>query len=155
MSVAAPRSASQRKADTLALLRTAVLDGWVASAGLVEGAVRAHLVPLSLAWIDEHVVISLDADSITARNIVAHRSARLGIGETRDVVMIDATVDEVVPVAGAPRELGDRFAAQADWDPRTAGGYIYIVLRPQRIQAWRNVDEDAGRTIMRDGTWVD
>ena len=42
----APRSRAQRKADTLALLRTEV-DCWVASADKVG---NAHLVPLSFYW---------------------------------------------------------------------------------------------------------
>jgi hypothetical protein len=29
------------------------------------------------------------------------------------------------------------------------------VLRPERIQAWREADEIAGRTLMRDGAWLD
>jgi len=44
---------------------------------------------------------------------------------------------------------------QADWDPRTAGAsHAYLVLRPERIQAWREENELAGRTLMRDGTWL-
>jgi hypothetical protein len=51
-------------------------------------------------------------------------------------------------------ELGEAYAAQADWDPRTSSGYVFLVLRPVRIQAWRESDEIAGRTLMRDGAWV-
>lgn len=28
-------------------------------------------------------------------------------------------------------------------------------LRPRTIQVWREVDEMVGRTVMRDGTWLD
>jgi hypothetical protein len=31
---------------------------------------------------------------------------------------------------------------------------VFLVLRPVRIQAWRESDEIAGRTLMRDGAWV-
>ena len=58
MSVAAPRTATERKADTLAMLGTPAIDVWVASASIVNGTMRAHLVPLSLAWIDERVQMS-------------------------------------------------------------------------------------------------
>ena len=92
MSVAAPRTATERKADTLAMLGTPAIDVWVASADIVDGAMRAHLVPLSLAWIDERVVIAVGSDSATARNIREHGTARLGLGPTRDVVMIDAVL---------------------------------------------------------------
>jgi hypothetical protein len=29
-----------------------------------------------------------------------------------------------------------------------------VVLRPDRIQAWRESNELAGRLLMRDGTWL-
>jgi hypothetical protein len=63
-------------------------------------------------------------------------------------------LEQVVPVAEAPTSLADAYAAQADWDPRTAPGYAYVVLRPERIQAWRESNELTGRTIMRAGRWV-
>jgi hypothetical protein len=113
-----------------------------------------YLVPLSLAWIDDRVVLALAAGSRTARNVRARGAARLALGPTRDVVMIDAVLERVVPVGDAG-PWGDRYAAQADWDPRDAGGdYVYLVLRPERVQAWREADEIAGRTLMRDGAWL-
>ena len=40
-------------------------------------------------------------------------------------------------------------------DPRAAGDpYGFLVLRPERIQAGREVDEIPGRTLMRDGAWL-
>jgi hypothetical protein len=147
-----PRDPGTRKADTLAKLHEPAVDVWVASAA--DGV--AHLVPLSLAWLDERVVLALDEASVTARNVAAAGAVRLGLGPTRDVVMIDAALERTVPVADAPAGLGDGYAAQADWDPRTdAGeGYVYLVLRPVRIQAWREANELSGRTLMRDGTWL-
>ena len=147
-----PRDLRTRKVDTLAKLGERPVDVWVASAA--DGA--AHLVPLSLAWLDERVVLALEEGSATARNVGSAGAARLGLGPTRDVVMIDAVLERTVPVAEAPPELGDGYAAQTDWDPRddTDGGYVYQVLRPVRIQAWREVNELAGRTLMRDGTWL-
>jgi hypothetical protein len=144
------RSREQRKADALAILGAAEADVWVASAS-EDGP---YLVPLSLAWIDERVVLAVEASSRTARNIIARGTARLGAGRTRDVVMIDAVLERWVPV-GEAGQIGEGYAAQADWDPRTAGGdYIYLVLRPDRIQAWREANEIAGRLLMRGGTWL-
>lgn len=146
-----PRSAEQRRADTLARLAAPVLDGWVASAG----PAGAHLVPLSVHWTGERLVIAVDLASVTARNIAASGRARIGLGATRDVVMVDATLDRAVPVADAPAELADGYAGQSDWDPRAApDGYGYLVLAPRRIQAWREANEIAGRTLMRDGAWL-
>jgi hypothetical protein len=127
----------------------------VATADLGAGEVRPHLVPLSVAWIDGHLVIAIEPSSLTARNLQAQGGARVGLGPTRDVVMIDTVLDGVVPVAQAPAELAEGYAEQADWDPRDDQGYVYVVLRPRRIQAWRESNELGGRTIMRDGRWAE
>ena len=144
------RDRATRKADALALLATPAVDVWVATAS-ATGA--PHLVPVSLAWVDERAVIAVEAASVTARNLAASGTARLAVGPTRDVVMIDAMLDTAVDV-GADGPLGAAYVAQADWDPRLSSGYVFLVLRPVRVQAWREADEIAGRTIMRDGTWL-
>jgi hypothetical protein len=147
-----PRTGEQRKADVLAKLTAHHADVWVASA---PEPGPAHLVPLSLAWDGERVIIAVEPSAVTARNIEASKTARLALGATRDVVMIDATLEGVVDAEQAPSELADAYAAQADWDPRVAGvPFRFYVLRPRRIQAWREVDELAGRTVMRDGVWL-
>jgi hypothetical protein len=153
---AEPRSTEERKADTLAKLHARGMDVWVASASVSDdGSAHPYVVPLSLAWIDERAVIVVESDSRTARNIVEHRVARLALGPTRDVVIVDAVLDQVVALEDAPVALAERYADQADWDPRTARGqFVYVVLRPERIQAWREVNELAHRTLMRNGSWV-
>jgi pyridoxamine 5'-phosphate oxidase-like protein len=145
-----PRDGRVRKADALAKLATPAIDAWVSSA---SAAGEAHLVPLSIAWVDERVVIAVAETSATARNLTASGRARLALGPTRDVVMIDAVLDRAVG-AGDDGALGDAYAAQADWDPRSATGYVFLVLRPVRVQAWREADEIPGRTLMRDGRWA-
>jgi hypothetical protein len=132
------------------MLTTPGVDVWVATA---SPAGAAHLVPVSLAWIDERAVIAVEGSSVTARNLTASGAARLAIGPTRDVVMIDATLENAVDVGG-DGPLGAAYVAQADWDPRLSGGYVFLVLRPVRVQAWREANEIAGRTLMRDGTWL-
>ena len=145
-----PRDAATRKADTLAMLTTAAVDVWVATAS-PEG--EAHLVPVSLAWVDERVVMAIPENSVTARNLAASGRARLAVGPTRDVVMMDAVLERSVGVDEDP-PLGEAYAAQSDWDPRGDSDYVFLVLRPERLQAWREADEIAGRTLMRDGAWV-
>jgi hypothetical protein len=148
------RSREQRRVDTLARLSEPALDVWVATAAATaDGQAGAYLVPLSLAWVDEQVVLATEADSVTARNIVSAGRARLGLGPTRDVVMIDAELEQVYGIDEVPANLARRYAAQADWDPREAG-MRFLVLRPQRIQAWREVNELPGRTLMRGGEWI-
>jgi hypothetical protein len=145
-----PRDAARRKADTLAMLATPEIDVWVATAS-ADG--REHLVPLSLAWVDERLVIAVATTSRTARDIAASGRARMAVGPTRDVTMIDARLERAVDVTEAG-PLADAYAAQADWDPRGSEGYQYVVLRPERIQAWRESDEIPGRTLMRDAEWL-
>lgn len=151
-----PRTPEQRKTDTLAKLSAPAVDVWVATAGAEAGGhASSYLVPLSLAWIDERVVLATEADSVTARNITSQRHARLGLGPTRDVVMIDAELEQAYGLDEVPDGLARQYAMQADWDPRTSGGRMrFLVLRPLRIQAWREVNELPGRTLMRGGAWI-
>jgi hypothetical protein len=150
-----PRTAAQRKADTLALLTSEVVDVWVATASQEQGVVRPHLVPVSLAWLDDdRVAIAIQATSRTARELVAHGVARLGVGPTRDVVMLDVVLEAVAEIDAVPPAVVDRYLAQSDWDPRSSPGYVFAILRPTRIQAWRESDEIPGRTLMRDGRWL-
>jgi hypothetical protein len=152
MAGSAPRTGSERKTDVLAKLDARHADAWVASA---SSAGKAHLVPLSYAWDGERIILAIQQTSATARNITASDRARLALGGTRDVVMIDATLDAVVELERASPQLADGYAQQADWDPRSAGGgYVFVLLLPERIQAWREADEIAGRTLMRAGAWL-
>jgi hypothetical protein len=146
------RTREQRKADTLAKLSAPAADVWVATAA---ADASAYLVPLSLAWLDERVVLATDADSVTARNVISQGHARLGLGPTRDVVLIDAELEQVYSLDEVPADLARGYATQADWDPRESGGQMrFLVLRPQRIQAWREANELPGRTLMRGGAWI-
>jgi len=144
------RDQPTRKADTLRMLATQAIDVWVATA---SDAGVPYLVPVSLAWVGERAVIAVERSSVTARNLIAAGAARLGVGPTRDVVMVDAVLEKTVDVA-ADDALGAAYAAQADWDPRGSTGYVFFVLRPVRVQAWREANEMAGRTLMRDGRWL-
>lgn len=150
--MAPPRSPEERKSDTLAKLATHTADIWVATAS-ADGA--AHLVPLSLAWDGDRIILATERRSATLQNLSRVGRARLGLGPERDVVMIDAVLVSVIDVADAPGAVGDAFAAQSDWDPRDApDGYAFVVLAPERIQAWREANEIAGRTLMRHGHWL-
>ena len=76
------------------------------------------------------------------------------MGPTRDVVMIEGTVQATQAAADIPPETGDAFAGKTGFDPRELTGYLYFRIRPQRIQAWREANELAGRELMRDGQWT-
>ena len=79
----------------------------------------------------------------------------MGLGPTRDVVMIDADLEQVYSLDEVSADIAQGYAMQADWDPRESGGQMrFLVLRPQRIQAWREANELPGRTLMRGGEWI-
>ena len=150
MDTTEPRSRAQRRADTERRLAHDV-DLWVASAS-ADGT--PYLVPLSFDWDGEALLLATPADSPTGRNLAATRSARLGLGPTRDVTMIDGEV-EILELAELAPEQGDRFAARTGFDPRTlATPYRWFRIVPRRIQAWREVDELSDRELMRAGRWL-
>src|SRR5258708_18608380 len=96
MTAAGPRTREQRRADTRASLTAPPADVGVGTAAVgADGRASSSMVPLSLAWIDGRVVLATEADSVTARNITSEGQARLGLGPTRDVVMIDAELERV------------------------------------------------------------
>jgi hypothetical protein len=146
-----PRSRNQRLADARARLQSDI-DVWVATASL-DGT--PYLVPLSLDWDGERVIVCAQRTSRTIENLVRSRVARLGIGLTRDVVMIDAVVDNSDGLDEVSAAMAERYAQRTGWDPRLEGGdYVYVSLQPRRVQAWREANELPGRTIMRDGEWL-
>ena len=145
-----PRPRDQRRRDTEQRL-TADTDRWLASAS-ADGA--PYLVPLSFDWDGEALLVATPINSPTGRNLAASRVARLALGLTRDVTLIDGDV-EILPMEALPAEQGDNFAARAGFDPRQSGpSYRWFRITPRRVQAWREVDELADRELMRDGRWL-
>lgn len=144
-----PRSTEQRRKDALYRLGHDV-DAWVATTDTDTGAPR--LTPLSFLWHDDSLLFSTSATSPTARNLATNPSVQVGIGLTRDVVLVQGTV-QTLPVISD--DLGDAFAVKAGFDPRTLStAYPYFLLTPRTIQVWREEDELSGRWVMRDGVWL-
>ncbi len=109
-----------------------------------------HLVPVSHTWNGTEVVVATGPSSRTLANITANPKVRLALGETRDVVMIDAALVSTVPPPDAPAVLADGYAAQAGWDPQTdEGDYVYLVLGPERILGRRRGIGGADRHAQR------
>jgi hypothetical protein len=152
----APRPYAARKDHALELLGAPAADAWV---GTGSPDAPGYLVPLSIGWTGAAIVLVTERRSATARNLAASGAARLAVGGTRDVVLIDATLAGTHALSDpAANELLETFAAQSDWDPRgsaDADAYAAFELRPDRIQAWREANELAGRTLMRDGAWLE
>lgn len=148
---APPRTAEERRADTNLKLEAQGADVWVATA---SSSGVEHLVPLSYAWDGDAIILAAMPTSPTVRNVQAAGRARLGFGPTRDVVLVDATLDRVTAATDALPATADRYAEQSGWDPRRESDpYVFVFLRPRRIQAWREANELDGKTIMRDGVW--
>ena len=147
---AEPRSRADRRRDTEHRL-TNDIDAWVASAS-ADG--KPYLVPLSFDWDGAAVLVATPTNSPTGRNLDRSRMARLALGHTRDVTMIEADV-EVIEIGELPQEQGDRFASRSGFDPRgLTSSYRWFRITPRRIQAWREVDELPERELMRDGRWL-
>jgi hypothetical protein len=141
------RNLSQRLQDAQRRLAQDT-DAWVATADPHSGA--PYLVPLSFLWDGTTLLIATPERSPTGRNLLATGLVRLGIGPTRDLVLVEG-VAQAVPV---PAETADAFTAKAGFDPRQLAGYRYFRIRPQRVQAWREANELAARDLMRDGHWL-
>jgi hypothetical protein len=145
------RTPEQRKRDTLDRLAHDV-DAWVATADAAGGI--PYLVPLSFLWDGTTLLFATPGASPTGRNLRASGNVRLGLGPTRDVVLIEGaaqplTADELQP------EEGNAFAARTGFDPRALSApYLYFRVQPRRIQAWREANELEGRELMRDGRWL-
>jgi hypothetical protein len=145
-----PRSRAQRRRDTLATLEREV-DAWVASA---DAGGRAHLVPLSYHWDGTALTVATPRASRTARNLIRAGWARVALGPTRDVIVVEGPVRELA--IGADPELEDAHAAATGFDARTEPEeYVYLRITPRAVQAWREANELAGRQLMRDGRWIE
>ena len=149
MTTPPPRSRSRRIRDTLRRLEHDV-DAWVATAD----AGSPYLVPLSFLWDGVDLLFATPATSPTGRNLRATGRVRLAVGLTRDVVLIEGTAETLQPT-DVGDDVADAFVAKAGFDPRASTvAYHYVRVQPQRLQAWREVDELADRDLMRDGQWL-
>ena len=144
-----PRSTAQRRIDALEKLHSAV-DLWVASADEEGGA---YLLPLSYHWDGKALTLATPRSSRTARNLIRARWARVGLGPTRDVVIVEGPVEAIA--IGADPDLEEAHARSAGFDPREeAEEYVYLRVTPRAILAWREANELPGRRIMRRGEWL-
>lgn len=147
----AARSLRQRRAYALEQL-AARHQMWLATASDGHGP---HLIPVSYAWDASTLTLTTATfeRSRTAANLRAASRARAAIGETADVVMIDASAT-LVPVGAIDSHAADAYA-RVSGDPRVTPGFVYIQLAPLRIQVWNGFHEFTGRTVMSGGQWLD
>ncbi|MCX4535178.1 MULTISPECIES: pyridoxamine 5'-phosphate oxidase family protein [unclassified Streptomyces] len=143
------RSREQRKQDVFDRFEKDE-DAWVASAS-ADGV--PTLVPLSFVWDDGTLLMATRRTNPTARNVTPAGQARISLGHTRDVVLVDATA-EVVEGAELSVESGDAFATKLNWDPRGRTSWVYLRFTPYAVRAWREENELSERELMAEGTWL-
>lgn len=149
--VAPSRTKQERRRDALSRLEHDV-DAWVATADGETGT--PYLVPLSFLWDGSALLVATPASSPTSRNLQATGKVRLGIGPTRDLVIIEGDARALAAGELAP-EVADEFSTKTGFDPRQLSStYLYFSIRPQRLQAWREANELSGRELMLDGDWL-
>ena len=94
----------QRKRDALSRLERDG-DAWAATAS--EGG-TPYRAPLSFLWDGATLLIATPVSSPTGRNLQATGRVRLGIGPTRDVVVIEGAA-EALALTEIAAEVGDAF----------------------------------------------
>ncbi|WP_424217499.1 pyridoxamine 5'-phosphate oxidase family protein (plasmid) [Streptomyces sp. BI20] len=137
------RTRAERRRAVLDRL-AAERDVWVATAG-ADGT--PCLVPLWFRWDGEAVWFATRRTNPTGRNLEGGARARLALGDTEDVVMLDGEVT-VFPAEEVPAGPADGFAARFGWDPRREAGYAYYRVVPDEVRAWRHVRELKGRQLL-------
>ncbi len=141
---------SERRAAAIEHLRSNS-NFWLATASDGRGP---HLIPASYWWDGTQLTTATFEDSRTLKNIQTQPKIRASIGSTADVLMIDAIAD-IVAVTDIDTAAAEGYARASRNDPRSVPGFVYLRLTPQRMQVWRGSSEFAGRTVMRDGVWLD
>ncbi|MGW8762638.1 pyridoxamine 5'-phosphate oxidase family protein [Streptomyces sp. NPDC055815] len=146
-----PRDTARRIRDVLGRLDEEQ-DIWVSTA---DATGEPYLVPLSFLWDSTHLWLCTRLSNPTGRNLAANGRARLALGHTRDVVLLDGEVTTFGPEQ-VPVEAADAFHKKTGWDPRGSGpAYSWFRVRPTEVQAWHEEPELVGRHLMRDGAWTE
>jgi len=143
------RTLSERREAALERLRSNS-NLWLATASDGRGP---HLIPVSYWWDGARLLTATFEGSRTLRNVQVQPKVRASIGSTGDVLMIDATA--VVMAMADVEETAAEGYAQASGVPRSAPGFTYVQLVPERMQVWNGRAEFSGRTVMRAGVWLD
>ena len=77
-----------------------------------------------------------------------------GMAQLSSAAAKEVVAGEGMVLAPGIVDIHTHYDAQLTWDPTASPGYVFFVLRPRRVQAWREANEISGRTLMRDGRWL-
>lgn len=124
-------------------------DCWLATSG-EDGP---WLVPLSFVWHHEQIVMATGSRSRVVRDVRARATVRVALGTTRDVVMVHGRA-RVRSFEEVGTDLHDALVVKLGGDPGTWADALLLVA-PQRVQAWREENELAGRELMAEGRWLE
>jgi general stress protein 26 len=145
-----PRTPQQRVADALARLESEA-DAWITTS---SSSGEPHLIPLSLAWDGQRILMATPSSTLTVRNVQVNPEVRIALGDTQDVVVLRATA-EAKPLESLDQSTLDEFVARVGWTPRPEEGpWTMLVMTPYLVHAWNGIEEFDGRTIMSDGRWI-
>jgi hypothetical protein len=123
---------------------------WFATA---NGSGGPHLVPLGFVWRDERMVLASSSTNRTIGNVRETGVARVALGQTDDVVMIDGPV-QLVGVDSIDTTVAAEYEQKYAVDPREIPGWTFLQLTPERIQVFRDAPEPTqARTVMSAGAW--
>jgi hypothetical protein len=100
------------------------------------------------------LAVATTPHSKTGRNLTRSRWARMALDLNRDVIIVEGTLD-VVAIDADDALAADHAAAIGFDFRRESAAYTFFRLTPTRIQAMRSPEEERGKTIMRDGRWLD
>lgn len=145
---AVARTLDQRRAEAQKRI-TANHQFWLATGSDGRGS---HLIPVAYVWDGATFTTATFQRSRTSANLRREPRARVAIGSTADVVMIDVSA-ELIAVKDIDPAVAHQYAHVAG-DPRTMPRFVYIRLTPQRMQVWNGVHEFTGRTVMLHGRWL-
>src|SRR5438105_685108 len=93
-----------------------------------------YLVPLSFVWDGTTMLIATPASSQTSRNLQATGKVRVGLGPTRDVVVIEGAT-QTLDAHDVPSDMGDAFAAATGFDPAHANNALPEFPNPPAADA--------------------
>ena len=107
----------------------------------------------SKEWDGTTLLVATPSSSPTSCNLQATGKVGLGIGPTRDLVLIEGTAPALTAI-DFPDQVGDAFAAKTGFDPRQLSDYLYSASNPAApsmagSQRTRGPRPHAGRTLAR------
>ena len=111
---------------------------------------RPRVIPVWGAWVDGALYFDGIYTARWARNLAANPAASVNLESGADVVILEGTVEDVVPEAGLAARIVEVYAAKYVSPLPEAARGMYR-LRPRAVRAWSRFPDDATRWDFADG----